>query len=125
MEILSAFLTPVIALIALYIAWMQHKTARNKLNLELYEKRYALYLAAKEFITKIAVSDPEVFSVAYNEFDIKTNSTKFLFKEDVSKYIDTLKTPLSLSAIVILHAAFSIVSIFGFRNIKTGYGKNK
>ena len=46
-QVFSAFLTPLIAIIVAYIAYRQHLTARAKLNLDLFEKRLAVYNQAR------------------------------------------------------------------------------
>jgi hypothetical protein len=49
---LSAWGTPIIALIAGgwggYIAWRQWHTAQNRLRLDLFDKRFAAYAAARD-----------------------------------------------------------------------------
>jgi hypothetical protein len=39
----SGLLTPLIAVIAVYIAWQQWRTARQKLRMDLFDKRYASF----------------------------------------------------------------------------------
>ncbi|HEV2293707.1 MAG TPA: hypothetical protein VGR35_07615 [Tepidisphaeraceae bacterium] len=46
----QAWLTPLIACLAVWIAFQQFRVARNKLRLDLYEKRFKVYSAVKEFI---------------------------------------------------------------------------
>lgn len=53
-EILSSSLTPVIAVIALYIAIQQYKTNKQRLRHELYEKRLAIYNVVKMHLSKVA-----------------------------------------------------------------------
>jgi hypothetical protein len=42
-NISKALLTPLIAIIATYIAWQQWKTNQKKLNLERYDRRLRVY----------------------------------------------------------------------------------
>lgn len=49
-QLLSALLTPVIAVVTTYIAIQQYRTSRLKFKLELFEKRYAIYQGVKKFI---------------------------------------------------------------------------
>jgi len=49
-QLLSALLTPVIALVITYIIIQQYRTNRLKFRLEMFEKRYAIYQGVKNFI---------------------------------------------------------------------------
>ena len=49
----SALLTPVIGVVAVYVAWQQWKTNDIKLKLDLYDRRLKIYLKVKEFFDKI------------------------------------------------------------------------
>ena len=54
-DLASTLLTPIIAVIAVYIAYQQHKTNRDNFRLNLYEKRYSVYRAINDFISHIIV----------------------------------------------------------------------
>ena len=45
--VLSALLTPTIAIITTYIAYEQWRTNRNKLKLDLFDRRFAVYDAMR------------------------------------------------------------------------------
>ena len=49
-DILSALLTPLIALIAVYVAYQQHKINKIRLQHELYERRLRVYKAVQTFM---------------------------------------------------------------------------
>jgi|PlaIllAssembly_1097288.scaffolds.fasta_scaffold283843_2 hypothetical protein len=55
-EVSKALLTPVIAIVAAYVAWQQLKTNRRKLKLDLFEKRYTVFEKIGEFIGSILTS---------------------------------------------------------------------
>jgi len=59
-QLLSALLTPVIALVTTYIAIQQYRTSRLKFKLELFEKRYDIYQGVKKFILS-AVREANLF----------------------------------------------------------------
>lgn len=90
-DILSALLTPVIALLALYIASQQKKINRNKLKLDLFDKRIATFDHIKNFIKNIVVSD-EVNIKDIRQFLDNTKRLRFLFGDDknINKYADQL-----------------------------------
>lgn len=55
MEVLVVFsglLTPVIAIVGIFIAYRQWRTAQNKLRLDLFERRLEVYEAIEEFASK-------------------------------------------------------------------------
>jgi hypothetical protein len=83
---LSALLTPVVAVIGAYIAWRQSRTAQNKLKLDLFEKRFAVYHAARnmlaEIMTKGKLSDASLY-----EYGAGTREAKWLMDEEVAKYL--------------------------------------
>jgi hypothetical protein len=83
-----------------YIAWRQHKVAQEKLRLDLFEKRYAVYRA---FVDKIRA--PEV-STGPDDHTLKIHDAfwerlleaKFLFGDDLNKYLkEVWKRSLAMS----------------------------
>ncbi len=76
----------VIAGIVAYIAFMQYKTNRDRLRLELYNKRFSVYEGLEEFLNKfiirLVVTDKDLI-----EFRIRTNEAEFLFDEDIVQYL--------------------------------------
>jgi hypothetical protein len=55
-QIFAALLTPLVALVTTYIAVQQYRANKLKIKLDLFEKRYAVYDGAKQFIL-LAVRD--------------------------------------------------------------------
>lgn len=86
-EYIVAFLTPVIAVIALFIAYMQFKLASNKLKLELYEKRYVVYKGCMNIITHVMTSGNTTIP-QQSEFLRDTSDAKWLLSVDIAEYID-------------------------------------
>jgi hypothetical protein len=85
--VLSALLTPTIAVAAVLIAWQQWITNRNKLKLELFDRRYAYYEAAGELIGRILTSGKATDEVTF-EFLMKTRGARFIVGENIAKYFD-------------------------------------
>ncbi len=78
-----------IGLLTIYIAFQQWKTNRNKLKLDLYEKRRNVYLKLKEFLFEIrknANIEPEISHKFKHEIEID----KYLFKENEVKYLNEI-----------------------------------
>lgn len=87
---LSAALTPLIALIAIYIAWQQHKTNKNTYRLALYDRRFKVYEGLKKILI-IATSKGDVPLDAVSQFEADTSEAVFLFDSDVLQYVKTVR----------------------------------
>lgn len=83
----TALLTPVIAVLGAYIAVQQWRTAQNKLKLELFDRRFSVYDAARTLISSVLTSgkakDEEVF-----KFLSGTREAKWLLNVDVADYFE-------------------------------------
>jgi hypothetical protein len=88
-DISKALLTPVIAIVAGYIAWQQLKTNRRKLKLDLFEKRYAVFEKIGEFIGSILTSG-KVGSGKDMQFLVDTKAVGLLFSEDISTFVSEI-----------------------------------
>lgn len=88
-EISTALLTPVIAIVATYIAWQQWKTNQQKLILDRYDRRLKVYEEVRQILSVILrhakVSDEDLmrFLRAVSEAD-------FLFGSEIPDYIDEI-----------------------------------
>jgi hypothetical protein len=89
LKILQGLLTPVIGIVATYVAWQQWKTNRNKLNLDRYDRRMRVYQEVVRFII-IGIRDGNYDDDELLNFRPKVSEADFLFGEEVSKYIDEL-----------------------------------
>jgi hypothetical protein len=81
---LQGLLTPVIAVIAAYIAWRQAQTESHKLKLDLFDRRFQAF----EEVRKVFGS---MFTVGINSEEITrfwfaTVNAEFLFGEEIKKY---------------------------------------
>jgi hypothetical protein len=85
------------------VAFQQWRVARNKLRLDLCEKRFEVYSATKDFLMLFLV-DPqrandrararqETFftEAAYGRFVMATSGAEFLFGNDVSQYLARIR----------------------------------
>jgi hypothetical protein len=86
LTILSGLLTPAIALFIAVVAWFQWTTARDKLRLDLFDRRYAVYEVARKFVQQI-LANGNVTHEQMNEFTWGTRTAKFVFDEDVEDYL--------------------------------------
>lgn len=85
--VLAALLTPTIAVLGAYIAYRQWRTARNKLKLDLFDRRLAVYDGAVHLIGSIVTSG-RMKDEADWKFLTDTKAAKWLFDESVSDYLE-------------------------------------
>ncbi|KAF0805867.1 hypothetical protein A6D6_01923 [Alcanivorax xiamenensis] len=86
-QILAAMLTPTVAILGSYIAWRQWKTAENRLKFDLFERRFAVYNAARKLIGSIAQSG-KIEDEKLRDFLHATREAKWLFNEQLASYLD-------------------------------------
>jgi hypothetical protein len=83
----SALLVPVVALVGAAIAYRQWRVASLKLKFDLFDRRFAVYEAARNLLGSILTSghakDEEVF-----KFLVGTREAKWLLNEQVANYLE-------------------------------------
>ncbi len=89
-DILSALLTPVIAIIATWIAYRQWRTNEDVSRLNKYEKRYSIYQALKDALLEIG-REGNISGKGRDQLTIKTGESVFIFDDDVVNYIKTFR----------------------------------
>jgi hypothetical protein len=80
----------VIAAIVAYIAWQQHKTNRDKLRLDLYNKRYSVFYSLMTMLAHIS-RHGKIDLTQVNDFSRATKEAVFLFDEDINTYLETIR----------------------------------
>lgn len=83
---MQALLTPAIAFFAVYVSVAQGTTARNKLRFDLFEKRFAIYEGAKNFIGSIVTSG-KVNDDEFYKYMRTTNTVKWVVGPEVEDYL--------------------------------------
>jgi hypothetical protein len=89
-QILGGLLTPVVASLALYIAWQQHRTARDKVKLDLFDRRYRVYRGLMDLFAAVA-ADGTVSDEGLGKFYRKTDQKRFIFDADIRDYLDEVR----------------------------------
>ena len=98
-EVSKALLTPLVAIVAAYIAWQQWSTNRRKLKLDLFDRRYTVYEKIGEFIGSILTSG-RVQEGKELQLMVDTKTTKFLFGEEISQFVsDVYRQAVHLHAL--------------------------
>jgi hypothetical protein len=89
--ILSACLVPLVAIVTTYIAWQQFRISRNKLKLDLYDKRYDFYSKLYSLIEEIHIK-AEMPMTALVEFRKNYSLGTFLFDSKIRVVIEQVYT---------------------------------
>jgi hypothetical protein len=86
-KISKALLTPVIAVVATYIAWQQWKTNRQKLVLDQYDRRLSVYEEVRKILS-IILRDARASYADLLKFRTAVSEADFLFGPEISAYIE-------------------------------------
>lgn len=81
--------TVIVALVGVYIALQQFWLASERLNRDLFEKRFSVFAAARLFLSKVAQSGG-VRTEDYWQYRGNVAEATFLFDEDVSEFLDEI-----------------------------------
>jgi hypothetical protein len=86
-DLSAALLTPVIGVVTTIILINQHRLEKRKLRLQLFEKRYAVYLAAMEYITTI-MREGKSTTAAQASFLRDSRDRVFLFDKRIHQFLE-------------------------------------
>jgi hypothetical protein len=81
----TALVALAVGVLAAYIAWQQHRTARAKLKLDLFEKRYAIFESTWAFLSKAVQAGAG--DSPLTGFDVLIPQASFLFGRNVEAYM--------------------------------------
>ncbi len=88
-ELSKALLTPVIAIVATYIAWQQWKTNQQKLVLDRYDRRLKVYEEVRKILS-LVMRDAQASYEDLLKFRTSVSEADFLFGPEIPKYIDEI-----------------------------------
>jgi len=83
----SALGTPIIAGLVGLIAYRQWRTARDRLKLDLFDRRFEVYFSCMKFLSDILISR-HVDSQRVDAFTRETRNGKWLLDQDIAEYLD-------------------------------------
>lgn len=89
LQVFQGLLTPVIATIAVYIAYQQWQGNRLKLQLERYDRRLRIYQHVVAFLG-VALRDFKPDAQEVVKFRVDTTEAEFLFGPEIPSYIAEL-----------------------------------
>jgi hypothetical protein len=84
----QAILILALSCLGAWIAYQQVKIGKAKLNLDLYDRRYKVFDAARLFADTARWSLGEISQEALNAFHIGVIDAVFLFDEEMVSYLD-------------------------------------
>jgi len=89
-DLLSSLLTPLIAIIAIYIAYSQYINDEKRLKFEQYEKRLNVYKSFQTFIDKVRQEGSSIDIVSIHKFHEEIVIAKYLFDTKCQKYLEEI-----------------------------------
>jgi len=90
-KVSQAFLTPIIGVAVVYIAWQQHKTNRNKFRLDLYDRELKVFEGLTTLLQHI-VRQGTATGEQVQQYKMSTLEAVFLFNEDIVNYLKEVKS---------------------------------
>ena len=89
LNILSGFLTPIIAVLAIIIAYRQYKIQKYRVRIDLFDRRLKIYNAIMDFMSHVRqkgdASNDQIFNLIERTID-----SRFLFKGEIKNHIESL-----------------------------------
>ena len=82
----NVWVTVALGTLALVVAFGQWSTAKQRLRIDLFEKRFAVYQAARDFLRSVTASN-RVGSDALTAYFLATTEAKWLFNKELAKFI--------------------------------------
>ena len=90
--VLSALLVPTAAILAIIVAVRQADIASKKLKLDLFEKRFVVFSAAKDALSHI-VTNHRLVPEARQAYVVGTRGAQFLFNDEIHRYLNESLLP--------------------------------
>lgn len=88
-DVLQALLTPLIAVIAAYVAWQQWSTNRSRLKHELFDRRYELYAHAHNVLFYVSSRDIAP-AEALSDYRQTLHKSDFLLDKSLSSLLSEI-----------------------------------
>lgn len=88
-ELFAALLTPTVAGITVYIAYQQWRVNKTRLDVDLYDRRLAIYKAVDEFYSDSMTHGTIKFPMA-EKLRVATAEARFLFPKTVEAHLEAL-----------------------------------
>jgi hypothetical protein len=83
-EILNALLTPIIAILATYIAWQQYVVQHRSFSGQMYERRYQVFKAYMSFLADVMGEGKTTYQ-RLGQFYAEASEADYLFSDEIAK----------------------------------------
>jgi len=83
---LQALTVPTIAAVGAFLAWQQVKIARTKLRHDLFDRRFAVFEAARKFLATV-MSHGKMSVPDFNEYTAGVIDAQFLLNQELHAYL--------------------------------------
>lgn len=98
---MQAVSTPIVAVLAAifatYFAWRQWRTAQNKLNFDLFQRRVVAYQQARRMVLSVA-KNQDIFAEQLGSFDDAVQGSQWLFDKKVADELALLRSSALLQS---------------------------
>jgi hypothetical protein len=88
-EIFWKLLTVLIAALVAYVEYRQHRLGREKFKLDLFEKRFTVFAAARRLLTHV-LCHGNVSREHFFEYRTSVGEATFLFESAITDYLDSI-----------------------------------
>jgi hypothetical protein len=89
-QVMAAALAPIVAIFGIIIAWRQFDINRKRLKMDLFDRRYAVYDAAREFMQEIFQAGVTKPGEKFFQFNFAVGESRFLFDKDVIEFLEKM-----------------------------------
>jgi len=90
-DIVATLFTPIIAVVAIYIAFQQKRINEERFKHDLFDKRLVMYEATKELFRYVLVGD-EIKKNNLDDYRYATKGSIFIFSSETSSYLNEVYT---------------------------------
>ena len=85
--LLAALLTPLVAIFGGCIAWQQWRTAREKLKIDLFDRRLPIYEQTRDILSRQLGLGHAFDSAQVTDFGVKTRVSRWLYDASIADYL--------------------------------------
>jgi hypothetical protein len=82
---------PALAIVGAALAWQQVRISRVKLQHDLYERRFAIFDAARVFLSELLRSSTGISNEQIRSFFIRTSDSRFILNDEIYDYLSVIR----------------------------------
>src|SRR5690242_16998721 len=85
--LLAALLTPFVAIFGGFIAWQQWRTAREKLKIDLFDRRLPIYEKTRDILSQQLALGHSLEPAQVTDFGVKARVSRWLYDASIADYL--------------------------------------